>query len=151
MVKDIQTSDEVHVTTLIPQVFTGNTPTDTPGTGIDGKGYQEVAHFVHFGNSGDTLGASLKVEAELEDSDDDSTYAAVPAAQTLNAVTGTATGCFAVIDAAAEDSCLAYTVYRGSKRYSRVNLNFTGNHAVGIPISMFAVKRGPQYRPVSSN
>jgi hypothetical protein len=149
--KDFNLTDDILVSTILPQLCTGNTPTDIEATGVDGRGYREVAHVVHVGNSGDTLSGSVKLELDLEHSDDDSTYAAVPAAQVSGAVTGAATGCFGLIDAPAEDSTIFSCVYRGTKRYTRVKVDFTGNHAVGIPLSGFAVKRGPQYMPVSGN
>lgn len=143
MIKDFNVSDDILTSTLLPVV--GGTDVDC--TAIDGRGFKEVVHVVHLGDSGDTLSGSVKVELDLEESDDNSTFTAVAAAELTNAVTGSATGCFGLVDAPAEDSRLFWTEYRGKKRYTRVALDFTGTHTNGIPVAAWALRRGPQYLP----
>jgi hypothetical protein len=144
--KDWNSADNIVSSILIPQVITGN-GTDTECTGVDGRGFQEVVHEVHVGNSADTLAANLNIQLELEHSDDNSTYTDCTDAQITGAVTGANTGTFALIDAPAEDSAIFSTVYRGPKRYSRVVINLTGNHATGVAMAVKAIRRGPQYLP----
>ncbi|MCU0589866.1 MAG: hypothetical protein MUC33_01380 [Desulfobacterales bacterium] len=146
MIKDFNASDDILSSTLLPVVKSGAAP-DTNCTSVDGRGFKEVVHVVHLGDSGDTLSGSVKVECELEESDDNSSFTAVPAAKLTNAVSGANTGCFGLIDAPTEDSQFYWTEYRGSKRYTRVVLNFTGTHTSGIPVAAWALRRGPQYLP----
>ena len=92
---------------------------------------------VHVGNSGDTLSGSVKIELEVEHSDDNSTWSDCADADLTTSVTGTNTGTFAVIDAPAEDSAIFQTEYLNSKRYVRVVLNVTGTHTNGTPIAVW--------------
>jgi hypothetical protein len=114
---------------------------DTNCTSVDTKGYSENAFIVDMGNSADTLSASNYIELELEESDDNSTFTDVANADLVNYVTGTNTGTFAKIDAPAEDSINFMTAYRGSKRYVRPVINFTGSHSTGTPHSVLAVQK----------
>lgn len=89
------------------------------------------------GNSGDTLSGSVFLELEVEESDDNSTWSDVPDGSLTTEVAGTNDGCFALIDAPAEDSQIFQTEYLGSKRYIRGVLNVTGTHTNGTPIAMW--------------
>jgi hypothetical protein len=146
MIKDFNVSDDIITVTLAPVVKSGATP-DTNCTSVDGRGFKEVVHLVALGDSGDTLSGSLKVELDLEESDDNSTFTAVAAAEVARAVAGNAVGCFGLVDAPTEDTTIFWTEYRGKKRYTRVALDFSGTHTVGIPVAAFAIRRGPQYLP----
>lgn len=133
---------------LLPQVLTA----DANGAGIDCRGYEGGVIFaVHLGQSGDVLSGSVKVELEVEESDDDSTYDDAEDADLVDpntggagAVSGSNTGTFAVIDAAAEDETIKYVRYVGDKRYARVVVNLTGTHTNGIPVSAVALRQ-PKY------
>lgn len=114
---------------------------DTNCTSVDMKGYDEVMFLVNIGESGDTLSASVKIELEVEESDDNSTFTDVADADLVNYVAGTNDGCFGVIDAAAEDDAIFITAYRGDARYVRVVLNLTGTHSNGTPISVTTIQR----------
>lgn len=146
MTKDFNAADDILSSTLLPVVKSGAAP-DTNCAAVDGRGFKEVVHAVHLGNSGDTLSGSIKVECELEESNDNSTWNDVPNTDLTNGVTGSNAGCFGVIDDGTEDSQFYWTEYRGSKRYTRVVLNFTGTHTSGIPCAAWALRRGPQYLP----
>ena len=86
------------------------------------------------GNSGDTLSGSVKLELEIQHSDDDSTFTAAADTDIIGEVTGTNTGTFAVIDAPTEDSAIFTAEYVGGKRYCRMVLNVTGTHTNGTPV-----------------
>ena len=136
------TADSLVVT---PAVLTG----DGEGTGVDMKGYTDVAFYASVGASGDTLSASVYLELQVQVSDDNSTWAAAPDADIVGAVTGSATGTFAKIDAPAEDEVLHATRYLGTSRYVRVLVNLTGTHSNGIPVSVIALRGGSNYLPES--
>ena len=146
---DIHSGHDV-VTTFVTATVTA----DQDCTGVDSQGFEGIEHIVHVGNSGDTLSASDKIELELEDSDDDVSYADVTDAEFVN--TGSdanvsdpdANVKFATIDAPAEDSRAFRIGYRGPKRYSRVVLNLTGTHTNGTPIGVLGLKGRPALSPV---
>jgi len=132
------------VQTLAPITWSGNTPTDTGLTTVDGENCASVEHVVNVGASGDTLSGSVKVALILQHSTDDSTWAAVTDAghylrssdmETL------ASGIVKNVDAPADASTYYRVTYVGPYRYSRIYLDFTGNHASGIVIGAIAIKK----------
>lgn len=120
---------------------------DTNSASADRAGYSGVDFTVLVGESGDTLSGSVKIELEVQESDDDSTFTAAADADITGAVTGTNTGTFAVIDAAADDDAVHVCKYIGSKRYSRVVVNVTGTHSNGTPIGAVAFLSGATQQP----
>ena len=120
---------------------------DVTSEAIDLAGFNAVNIAVLVGESGDTLSGSVKVELEVQESDDDSTYTACADADITNAVTGTNTGTFAVIDAAAEDDACYQVKYKGNKQYVKVVANLTGTHTNGTPLGAVAFKSGENYLP----
>lgn len=110
----------------------------TNSASVDLKSHQNALFAVAVGESGDTLSASVKIELELEESDDDITFTDVADADMLGEVSGTNDGCFAVIDAADEDDAVYTAQYHGSKRYVRAVINVTGTHTNGTPIGIIA-------------
>lgn len=130
-----------------PATLTGNGDA-TLSAAVDLQGYDGCILIASIGESGDTLGASLHIQCEVQDSPDDSTYTAVADAKLTNTVTGSATGTFCKVDAAAEDDAAYMTQYNGSKRYLKVNVNRTGNHANGTPMSIVAIPVNYKYPPV---
>lgn len=120
---------------------------DVTSEAIDLAGFNACNIAVLVGESGDTLSGSVKIELELQESDDDSTYTACADSDVTNAVTGTNTGTFAVIDDAAEDDATYQTKYLGNKQYLKVVANLTGTHTNGTPIGSVAFKSGDNYLP----
>jgi len=121
---------------------------DATGITIDRQGFGVCGADVVLGNSGDTLSGSVYVELEAQESVDDSTWTACADASIMNAVTGTNTGTFAVVNAPAEDSTVFSVQYRGGKRYFRVVANVTGTHTNGIPFGVVNWKGEATYKPV---
>ena len=120
----------------------------------DLAGFEACTVKVHVGTFGDAQSATIYIEAELQDSDDDSSYAAVadvnldfPSA--FSARTGHATGTFLQTKTtAAHDLAGLYEVgYHGAKRYLKVNLRLTGSHSTGTPVSASFVKTSPILAP----
>jgi hypothetical protein len=129
----------VHDQVIDPDTITA----DTDGSSVDLLGYDRVVFYALIGESGDTLSGSVKIELEVEESADDSSFTDVADAHLTKYVAGTNDGCFALIDAAAEDDAVYMTEYRGSKRYVRPVINVTGTHSNGTPMGIVALRIGP--------
>jgi hypothetical protein len=120
---------------LIPAVRTA----DATSSAVDLQDDLACVLLAHVGLSGDTLSGSVKIEFEVQHSDDNSSYSACADADLSAAVTGTNTGTFAVVDAAADDEQMYKVAYIGNKRYLKVVANFTGTHTNGCPVAVEAV------------
>lgn len=105
---------------------------DVNGTGVDLQFYNGAIVLYHFGITGDTLSGTVKVACVLEDSDDDSTYAAVAAANRL--------GSLQTVDDNTEDQATYVVGYIGAKRYIRAVFDFTGTHTNGIEVGADVVR-----------
>jgi hypothetical protein len=134
------------VSLLIPATRTA----DANSTGMDLKDADDAALLFYIGNSADTLSGTDKIELEVEESDDDSTYTDVADADLTNYVNGTNDGCVAVIDAPSEDSLVVAVGYRGSKRYVRGVVNFVGTHSSGTPVSVLGLRGKLRGQPANS-
>lgn len=121
---------------------------DANGSSVDTRDYDSLVFVANVGASGDTLSGSVKAELELEESDDDSTFTDVADADMHKVVTGTNTGCWALIDASGEDSSVYMTGYRGKKRYVRPVYNITGTHTNGMPVGIVAIQGHAHQKPV---
>jgi hypothetical protein len=121
---------------------------------VDMQGFESLTLVGLLGASAATLSGSIKVELEVQHADDDGTgsagaYTAVADADIVGAVTGSATGTFAVIDADAKLGQLYKTAYRGTKRFVKVNVRLTGNHSTGTLVAVAAIKGNPSIKPVA--
>lgn len=137
--RDIKTNLSV-VRVIDPDTFTADKTCDAD---IDLQGYEGCLVIVNVGASGDTLSGTVYWSLELEESDDDSTYTDVAAADMIGDNAG-GSGQFALIDDPAEDDTVYSVGYIGSKRYLRVILNATGTHTNGTPIGAVAVRGLPR-------
>lgn len=113
---------------------------DANSTGVDLQGYNDCLLIFDVGDTGDTLSGSVYVELEVEESDDNSTFTDVANTDLTNYVTGNNTGTVAKIDDNAEDERTYIVGYRGTKRYVRGVLNYTGTHTNGIEIGVIAMR-----------
>ena len=118
---------------------------DANGTGIDLKGFESATIVVNTGIEGDTLSSSVKIDFKLEDSDDDSTYAAVTSG--IIDASANASGIFLTLDANGETPQVSWVGYTGGKRYVRVVADFTGTHTNGTPIAASVIKGHPIHAP----
>lgn len=131
--------------TLLP----ANRTADANGVSVDCQGYHSAMAVAHIGAPGDTLSGSLKIEMELQHSDDGTTFAACADADLSAPVVGTNTGTFAVIDAGGKASQAYKVGYKGTKRYLRVVHNITGTHSVGTPTSALVELASAAQQPVA--
>jgi hypothetical protein len=120
----------------------------------DMQSFQSVIARFYSGVFGDTASATVYTEAEMQESDDDSTYTAVADADLLfpsgkAARTGTATGTFfqSKTTGAADLAGLYEVGYRGSKRYLKVNVRLTGTHTNGTPTTVTFSLGNADYKP----
>jgi len=122
---------------LVEQLTDPETATQTvTSDSTDLAGYEAATFFVSYGQSGDTLSGSVYWSAKLQESDDDSTFSDVAAADVI----GNTENKFAVCNAAADDDAIYGLGYRGDKRYVKVVVTATGTHSSGTPIGVYVVK-----------
>jgi hypothetical protein len=124
---------------IAPAVITST----TLSAACDTQYFESAIARIHVGTFGDVQSATVYIEAELQDSDDNVTYAAV--ANSLltfagsGAVrTGHATGTFfqSKTTAANDLAGLYECGYMGGKRYLKVNVRLTGTHSTGTPLAV---------------
>ncbi len=111
-------------------------------TAIDRQGFDAVEVLFAIGLSGDTLSGSVYWTLKLQESDNDSSYTDVAAADLHNAAATV------VINSAALDETVYSFGYLGNKRYLKAVATPTGTHTNGTPIGMIALRGTPAYRPV---
>ena len=143
--KDLANS-VVAVQSLAPANRTG----DANGTGVDLQGFESATAVFDVGAEGDTLSASVKIEGQLEHSDDNTNFSAVPTSQVTDGSTN-ATGVFVTYDANAEVPAVASIGYVGGKRYLRVVDQRTGTQSSGTPSSAMIIKGNPRHSQDANN
>lgn len=136
MNKDLVTNVKA-VQSLTPAVRTA----DANGTGVDLAGYESATVLFEFGDSADTLSGSVYVVGVVQESDDNSAFTDVADADLI--------GTEPTVDAPAEDTQIYAVGYRGSKRYIRAKLDFTGTHTSGIPCATTVIKGSPTHAPAA--
>lgn len=137
--KDFGNNAVVH--SIAAQTLTG----DANGASADLKEHDGALIIVNVGNSGDTLSGSVKIELEVETSDNNSAWSDAADADLSSSVSGTNTGTFAVIDAGSEDTTTFTTAYLGRERYVRVVANLTGTHSNGTPVAANIIRTRAKY------
>jgi hypothetical protein len=128
----------------------------------DMRGYESLVAAIDVGTFGDTQSGSVYIEAELQESADNVTYTAVadadmlfptnkisPVTNPYKARTGTATGTFfqSKTTGSSDPTGLYQVGYRGSKRYIKVNVRYTGTHSTGTPVCVFFEKSQDSFQP----
>jgi len=113
---------------------------DEAGASVDLLGYDACTFLAVVGVAGVTLSATHFIELEVQDSADNSSFAAVANAEITDSVTGTNTGTFAKIDASSEADAVFKTTYIGAERYAKAIVNFSGTHGTGTPIAIIAIR-----------
>jgi len=107
---------------------------------IDMQDFSDLMLIADVGASGDTWSAGNRICFEVQESDTTGTgYAAAADSSVSNPISADATGTFAKLTANSQGSAAYVGAYRGSKRFVKVNVNFTGTHSTGSPIGVLAV------------
>lgn len=143
-------SELVSTVSLAPAVRT----TDTNGTAVDTLDFGAVTFEVYVGAGGITFDGSNYLDIILQDSDDNSTYTAVPTEDLIlgygQAVSGTNTGIVRRFQAAKAAADLKSELfgYRGKKRYVRAVADFTGTHGTGTLVGVNVLLGKPYHQPI---
>ena len=117
---------------------------DTNCTAVDQQGFSSVTHVVNVGAPGITFSTTHKVEIELEDSDDNSSFTDVTSNTDVTGGTVDSSMVFSKLLMLDGDCNAVYAIgYVGGKRYSRVVLNFSGTHGTGTIFGVVGVKGIP--------
>ena len=117
---------------------------------LDVSNYDSVTLLVNVGATGDTFSATNRVEASVQESDDNTTWTPVADSDLVKAVSGgQATGTFMLLTANPAAGTVYPTGYRGNKRYVRVALNNYGTTSNGTPMDVLALGGRPRYAPVN--
>ena len=104
---------------------------DTNSTGIDTQGANSAMVIVNVGAPGITFSGTNKVDIKLEDSADNSTFAAVTNNNFVTGGTVDSAGIWQTIDANGDCNAVYGLGYVGPERYIRVVLDFSGTHGTG--------------------
>ena len=113
---------------------------DADGATVDLQGYESCTFVINMGIEGITLSGSNKIEIELEESTDNSTWTNVTASTSVIGATPNSDGKVATFDDNAETPSVATVAYIGDKRYVRVIANFSGTHGTATPYSVTAIR-----------
>lgn len=117
---------------------------DTDGTGVDLAGFDGAMAIAVVGIEGITLDSSNYFEFSLEESDTlGSGYTSVAAGDII----GASANAFGLCDVIADAPAIYALGYKGSKRFLRVHVEFTGTHGTGTPITAVIVRGGAHDAP----
>lgn len=136
--KDIH--DKINAIELIPAAVydADNTP-----AAVNIAGFEAAEIVLAVGVGGITFTSSNKVEFKLTHSDDDSTYAAVTAADLVGAPTVGTGGIIKSLTAAKAAASVDQYGYIGGKKYLKLLADYGGTHATGTPIAALVIKGRP--------
>ena len=148
MSKYLDLEDNCSFASAVAPVVAG-TAGDADGTTVDLLNYRYCTFVAQSGAEGDTFGAAVYFEFQVEESDDNSTWANVADADLSTTVssTSTDTGVFALINADGETPAIHTTTYLGSSRYVRFVLLTGGTHTNGTPVNAISIKHGAKVLP----
>mgnify|MGYP003629044779 FL=1 len=122
---------------------------DTNATGIDTKGFNSSMAIVNVGAPGITFSGTHKVDIILEDSSDNSTFAAVTNNNYVTGGTVGSTGIWQTIDADGDCNAVYGIGYVGPERYYRVVLDFSGTHGTGTVFGVVGAQSNPLHAPTT--
>lgn len=138
-------------TSLAASLALATRTADANGSGVDLQGYSSALVLGIVGPEGDTLSGSDSISIELEESDDNSTFTDVAAADMKiksPAVAGSS-GQFGLADTNSEAPIVFQCAYLGSKRYIRVVDNRTGTHSTGTLTGGYVLRGTPSVVPAT--
>lgn len=148
MSKDVFVNEMLAAVGIASVVITA----DTNGATLDLQGYDWGAFIANVGIEGLTLSGSVKFDFEIQDSADDSTFAAAANDDVIDGAGAAGTtvsnaGTFATADASAEIPAQFIGHYTGTARYSRCVVNATGTHTTGTAIGVTNIKGNAKVLP----
>jgi hypothetical protein len=129
-----------------------NKTADANSTGLDLQNCDDATLVFAVGAIGDTMTGSNKLELEVQESDDNSTFTAVADTDLTKVVTGaTNTGTVASFTSGTTGQNAVYmTGYKGNKRYVRGVANFSGTISVGTVVGVLGLTGMNRNQPVNT-
>lgn len=109
------------------------------GTGVDLRGFDSATVLV---DTGTITGTTPTVTAKIQESDDNSTFTDVAAADLLG-------GALPATIGIAEDETIYRRGYRGAKRYLRVIVSAVGGTSPSLPMAASILRGHPHRSPVA--
>ena len=122
---------------------------DTNAAGIDTQGFNSSMAIVNVGAPGITFSGTHKVDIILEDSSDNSTFAAVTNNTYVTGGTVDSNGIWQTIDADGDCNAVYGLGYVGPERYYRVVLDFSGTHGTGTVFGVVGAQSNPLHAPTT--
>ena len=122
---------------------------DTNAAGIDTQGFNSSMAIVNVGAPGVTFSTTHKVDIKLEDSSDNSTFAAVTNNTYVTGGTVDSNGIWQTIDADGDCNAVYGIGYVGPERYYRVVLDFSGTHGTGTVFGVVGAQSNPLHAPTT--
>ena len=122
---------------------------DTNAAGIDTQGFNSSMAIVNVGAPGVTFSTTHKVDIKLEDSSDNSTFAAVTNNTYVTGGTVDSNGIWQTIDADGDCNAVYGLGYVGPERYYRVVLDFSGTHGTGTVFGVVGAQSNPLHAPTT--
>lgn len=118
---------------------------------LDLQNFDSASLIFDIGTPGDTLSGSTRIELQVQESADNSTWNAVADTDLTHIVSGgVATGTVAIINANSGAAGVYYTGYKGNLRYIRGVLDYVGTHTNGTPSSVTGLAGRPRLGPVNN-
>ena len=117
---------------------------DNTPPAVDLSGFDGCSIIISVGVGGITFSGVNKVEFKLTESDDDSTYTNVAAADIIGAPIAVTDGIIFALTAAHAAATTRDIGYKGSKRYIKLLADFSGTHGAATPISAVAIRGYPR-------
>ena len=122
---------------------------DTNAAGIDTQGFNSSMAIVNVGAPGVTFSTTHKVDIKLQDSSDNSTFAAVTNNNYVTGGTVDSNGIWQTIDADGDCNAVYGLGYVGPERYYRVVLDFSGTHGTGTVFGVVGAQSNPLHAPTT--
>ena len=132
----------------IPLLSPANRTASAQSASLDTQNYGSVTLLANIGATTDTLNGTNRVELQVQESDDNTTFTAVADSDLVKVVGGQATGTFAVLNAGGAVNQVYKTGYIGNKRYVRVALANFGTTAGGTIMDVLALGGRARNAPV---
>ena len=126
---------------LAPAVYS----TTQQPTAFDTTGCGKVGFLASVGTAGITLSGTNKITLALEESDDNSTFTTVAAADALG------DGPTVTLDDNTKAGKNYRLDYKGKKQYVRVTATFAGTHGTGTPLCVNALAGEVKVMPVTND
>lgn len=139
--------EQIHTLRTVSAVAPGTYAADVTPVVIDRLGFGSVTFAIGIGIGGITFTGTNKIEFKLEASEDNSTWAAVPAGHVAGLDLVADDGIVLALKAAHAAATDHRFGYIGDARYLRVTPDFSGTHNTGTGLAVTAILGRPNHAP----